>query len=560
MSDAPSRHTYRETGPLAIGGMAELSLAQRDDGETVVVKRIRAPFDKDPSFVGLFEDEGRICASLAHPHLIRLLDQGTDARGRYLVFEHVAGTDLGVVLSAAIAAEQPLAVPEVFAIAIPLFRALAAAHEAVDAEQRPLELVHRDVSPGNVLLSEQGNVVLADFGVAASVVKTELTQAGELKGKFAYMAPEQTRGAELDARADLFAAGVILWECLMGRRLFDGPTDIDVAQAVREQQVPAPHATTHEIPSPLAELVEQLLRKEPAQRPASAREVAERLCEMGLGYGIDSGGRRLITHLVRRYPRIPVATRGAGADPRRRTQRVLGGATAAEHAPTAVEAARPWWRGLVALSVAVSLGLVGVAYTLRGGAPSEPDPPPSAQPAVRAQASEFRSDAGLAQTDRAPRSAPETPPEKPPESAPGIRTSVAEPAGRRGGADPRKPAPRAGPLRPPPAATSTRTTPPRPVLGPSDREAAARPAPAVAPPADPRKPGFGLLYLESEPWAHVRVDGAPLGRHTPLLGLRLPAGEHEIQLENPIFGIRRAVRLRIEPGAETRHFVDLTAR
>ena len=272
---------FRELGVLAEGGMAIVAKGVTDDGVDVVVKRVRPPFCFDAGFLRLFEDEGAIHAALSHPNIVRLIGKGEDQAGPFLLFEHVDGTDLDVLLHRAFAEHKGLDVEAVLAVAIPLLKALACAHECVGKDGVSLEVVHRDVSPGNVLLGKDGTVKLADFGVASSTLKNERTVAGELKGKFAYMAPEQTRGEAVTPRTDLFAAGIVLHECLRGARLFDGPTDTDVVQAVRTAEAPA---LTH-VPPELAALVAELLHKDPAKRPASAQIVHHRLTEIAVALG-----------------------------------------------------------------------------------------------------------------------------------------------------------------------------------------------------------------------------------------------------------------------------------
>ncbi|OGQ17154.1 MAG: hypothetical protein A2138_27095, partial [Deltaproteobacteria bacterium RBG_16_71_12] len=291
MGDAPDKpaRRYREVGVLAEGGMAVIAQGVAEDGASVVVKRVRPPFCFDAGYLRLFDDEGAVHAALDHPCIVRLLDRGQDDAGPFLVFEHVDGTDLGVILEAAHAAGRGLEVEDVLAVAVPLFQALAAAHAAKGGDGASLCVVHRDVSPGNVLIGTDGCVKLADFGVAASTLKTEATVAGELKGKYAYMAPEQTRSERVGPAADLFAAGTVLWECLAGRRLFDGPTDADIVQAVRQLPAPRLDAMRPELPAALVALVDHLLQKEPAARPRSAVDVVERLRAIALERGLDEG-------------------------------------------------------------------------------------------------------------------------------------------------------------------------------------------------------------------------------------------------------------------------------
>ncbi len=508
-----SPHRYRETRPLAHGGMATLVLAEREDAEVVVVKRVRPPFDHDPVYRGLFLDEGELCARLSSEHIVRLLDRGTDELGPFLVFEYLRGTDLGVVLEARLGEQRGLELAAFFALALPLASALSSAHETVGPDGEPLGLVHRDVSPGNVLLSLDGEVKLADFGVALSRLKTEHTVAGELKGKFAYMAPEQTRTGDVDARADVFAAGVLFWEALRGQRLFDGPTDADVVHAVREQAAPRLEDTCPEVTPALASLVAAMLSKDPAGRPETMREVHEALAEQAAALGLDRGQRSSVARLARAYPRPDVEEHAHVSELRRRTQRVLNAAPAASAPPARDLRARR-------LGVFVVIGAVvvaGVALALL----SPREPPPAAPPLALAPA---------------PTPTTTTAPTPTTTTAPATTTTT--------------------------AATTAATPPPPARAKPPADEATPKRAPRHERPAAraPAATGFGTLVLESEPWANVSVGGEPLGQHTPLIGLRLPAGRHRLTLENPVYRLTRDVDVVIRPEAETRRFVDLTKR
>ena len=359
---------YRELGLLAEGGMAIIARAETDTGAAVVIKRVRPPFCFDQSFLRLFADEGEVHAALDHENIVRLLDRGEDQAGPFLVFEHIEGTDLSLVLQEL----PPLDVECVLAIALPLFRALAAAHTTCSATGACLDVVHRDVSPGNVLIGDDGAVKLADFGVASFALKSEHTVAGEMKGKFAYMAPEQTRGEKVDPRTDLFAAGVVLWECLAGKRLFEGATDADVVASVRHQPAARLDALRADLPLALVELIDQLLDKEPARRPPNADDVVTSLEDIVRARGLDEGLARFAARLARATPRR--APLGKDVDPRRRTQRVLG----ADMAATLVR--RPRARRLVLAAVLGAAVVVLVVAVVRSETirpvSEEPAPPP----------------------------------------------------------------------------------------------------------------------------------------------------------------------------------------
>jgi len=524
---APARLAYRELGLLAEGGMALVMRAVSEpDGVDVVIKRVRPPLCFDAAFLRLFRDEGALHAALEHEHIVRLLDQGEDEAGPFLVFEHVDGTDLGALLERARADGAPLDVELVLAIAIPVAAALAFVH-AASRDGEPLSAVHRDISPANILLCEDGGVKLADFGVATSTLKTEATVAGELKGKFAYMAPEQTRGGSITPAADLFALGVVLWECLANRRLFDAPTDADIVQQVRHSDVPRLDDASVRAPveGPLADLIATMLEKDPSRRPASAKVVYDALQQIALERGLDDGLRRHVARAVRAAPRRAV-TPVAPDVPRRRTQRVVGLATAdtVRRLPSSVGGRV----GLVAAAVAAVVVVVVVAAG--SGATDQPPPvalhvtpPPVTLPPAIGTAID------PATTTPAPTPAPAPPP-----------VIMAQPP----------PAPSPPPTTKPRDGTP-RTTTPAPTIPSTPPPPAPAPAPAVV--AD----GFGRVSITSEPWARVLIDGVEAAKETPLLGFSLRAGVHEVTLENPVVGLKKTVTITVAKDEHLRRFVDL---
>lgn len=523
MGDAPDKpaRRYRELGVLAEGGMAVIAQGVAEDGASVVVKRVRPPFCFDAGYLRLFDDEGAVHAALDHPCIVRLLDRGHDDAGPFLVFEHVDGTDLGVVLEAAHADGRGLDVEHVLAVAVPLFEALAAAHQACSTDGASLCVVHRDVSPGNVLIGTDGCVKLADFGVAASTLKTEVTVAGELKGKYAYMAPEQTRSERVGPAADLFAAGIVLWECLAGRRLFDGPTDADIVQAVRQHEAARLDTLRSDLPSALVDLVDELLRKDPAARPPSALAVVERLRAIALERGLDEGLARHAARLARTAPRRQATPREL--DARRRTHRVLGPEAGAL---TVRPTARPRWPLAVGAAVllAAATAIAGLAWRDRGiTAEPLPDAPVTLAPAP-------------APAPIAEPAAPVPPPVAEPAAL--APPTVAEPA-----APPKKRAAIG-------AADAAARPPPRPPLA-----AAVTAAAAAAPDQD--AVGFGRLSLAAEPWASVTIDGVLVAKETPLRNFLIRAGKHVVVLRNPVIGASETLELEVAPGADVRRSVKL---
>jgi serine/threonine protein kinase len=271
---------YEIQSRLGVGGMAEVFVAIRrgDQGfaKRVVLKRVLPAYSDDNEFVRAFLDEARLAAHLEHPAITSVYDFGQHAGSWYMVMELVDGADLRRVLGALRELGQPMPVDLVLLVAQELSRALAYAHE-LHINGQPAHIIHRDLSPSNVLLSVDGAVKLADFGIARATLHDHKTESGVVKGKVPYMAPEQALGKPMDGRVDLFALGVVLFEALAGRRPYDGNTDLDTLQNAVLGQRPrladlAPHA-----PSALVAIVEKLIDPSAAARFATAAEVLDAL-------------------------------------------------------------------------------------------------------------------------------------------------------------------------------------------------------------------------------------------------------------------------------------------
>ena len=273
---AKSFGRYRIYGQIARGGMANVYLASPLDAvsaaELIVIKRIRPEFADDPSFVRMFIDEARITRQLNHPNIACLIDWGELDKIPYLVMEFVPGINLKRVLELG-----PLPPHLVAEIGIALARALDYAHERANEEGEPLGIVHRDVTPHNVMLTFTGEVKLLDFGIALARVRAEKTETGVLKGKWSYMSPEQIEGRTVDRRSDVFALGVLLYEMLAGRRAFEGESAPDILSAVVMKPPPSLYEGVPGLPLKLIQIVDDCIEKEPHRRFQKAREVAAAL-------------------------------------------------------------------------------------------------------------------------------------------------------------------------------------------------------------------------------------------------------------------------------------------
>lgn len=261
---------------LGAGGMAEVFIAHGAEGDIsgkrFAIKRILPQLAKDPRFVAMFCDEGRICSALQHPNIVRVVDFGEHDGDLFMAMEYVDGISCARLLRAVAARGRQVTVPIACYIVRQVLDALAFAHEARDEQGRPLGIVHRDVSPGNILLSRRGEVKLGDFGIVRSEFIARRTYPGELKGKIGYMSPEQVVGAEVDPRSDLFAVGIVLAELLLTRPLFPGKSEMEVLTRIYEADLRVLDQHGDQLPGRLVELLRWVLRRRVQERPSTARE------------------------------------------------------------------------------------------------------------------------------------------------------------------------------------------------------------------------------------------------------------------------------------------------
>ena len=272
---------YELTKRLGVGGMAETFVAVRRGlagfEQRVCLKRILPTFAGDADFIEMFLREARLSALLHHGHIARVLDFGVAEGSHYLTLELIEGTDLRTLLRDHLHSRGNVLEPGLTSyVGHALAAALDYAHTADDCG-RAAGIIHRDVSPSNVLISNEGEVKLADFGIAKATRIPGSIQSGALKGKVPYMAPEYALGRSCSPRSDLFSLGVLLYECLAGRRPFDGDNDMQTLARARAGQhdplrVAAPHA-----PQVLADAIESLMTPDPAGRPIHARALLSRL-------------------------------------------------------------------------------------------------------------------------------------------------------------------------------------------------------------------------------------------------------------------------------------------
>jgi serine/threonine-protein kinase len=237
------------------------------------VKVMHAHLSEEPAFVSMLLDEARLAARLHHPNVVPVVDLGTQGPCHYIVLEYVEGCALSALYRGTAGRPPRLVVP----VILDALAGLHAAHVLLDEDGNALNLVHRDVSPQNVLIGADGAGRITDFGVARAESRLQNTRPGELKGKLAYLAPEQVMGGAVDARSDVFAAGVMLWSSLTGRKLFTGDSDAATLHNVLHTEVPPPSLIGFQPPAALDAVCLKALERDPNKRFASAEDMEEAL-------------------------------------------------------------------------------------------------------------------------------------------------------------------------------------------------------------------------------------------------------------------------------------------
>ncbi len=274
---------YEIVAPLRAGGMASLFLAKRAGvagfSRHVAIKVIHQHLSTDETFVSMFVDEALLSSKIHHPNVVHVEELGQFDGAYFLVMEYVHGCSLTQLIRGLGKVRRRLSPDVATSIALHVADGLNAAHQATNEKGEALGVVHRDVSPENVLLSYKGHVKLIDFGIAKARGRSQQTTGGSLKGKFRYMSPEQAYGHAVDHRTDVYALGIVHWEMLTGRRLFTADTDLALLETVRKPKVPAPSKFVADIPAKLDAAILRALAPERHNRPASAYEYRRMLVD-----------------------------------------------------------------------------------------------------------------------------------------------------------------------------------------------------------------------------------------------------------------------------------------
>lgn len=290
---------YRILRKVAQGGMAEVYLgeAMHANGRMrrVAVKRLLPQLVGDAELAGMLDDEARLGLLLHHPNIVRIYDRGVSRQMPFVVMEYVEGVDVAAVIARARRAGRPVALGDAVAIAVAVCDGLAWAH-GMQTDGEPLGVIHRDITPPNILLGQHGAVKICDFGLAKARTQRMKTEPGLIKGKFGYLSPEAASGQAVDARTDVFSLGIIVWEMLAMQRLFLGDNDYETVKLVQRAQVPSLSALNPEVDDIFEELLLRALAREPERRYPSARAFMESL----LAYADFSGLRSDLPALVAR--------------------------------------------------------------------------------------------------------------------------------------------------------------------------------------------------------------------------------------------------------------------
>ncbi len=591
---------------LARGGMAEVFLARAEGPggfqKSVVIKRILPDLAEDGRFVEMFLNEARLAALLNHPNIVQVYDFGEEDSAYFIAMEYIQGESVRNALLHFRDAGRPFPVRAAAQIAVGVCEGLHYAHELCDQNGVSYNIIHRDVTPENILISSSGIPKIVDFGIAKASSNTNRTEAGTMKGKYAYMAPEQIRGHGADRRLDVYAVGVCLYELLAGRKPFDGEP-LQLLHAILEGRIPPIAALNPAVPRELSDLVAISMAVDPERRFPDAHRMGDAIEDWLLATGKRVSAVEL-AHLV-----AEVAKERKGA---RRIDQTSGPKGVPGFPPEGVlsmgaspAGRRPSGAGQRASAEAAdAVATVFEAVAIDGDHEDTPtDLGEGFGPTVESEnRTRIRSSMAKAAVDDAPpepivraplgsrrlilalgslgalavlavgwfalrRGAP--PARAPLAAVVEERPSPAAPATAPAPAPP--PAPAASPPPPvPPEATAVAPAPAPPTPAPAppaqpdgaQTVAATSPPPRAAPieggrggstpsgPVQPRQ-GRGFLTVRSSPWCDVYLDGTKIGV-TPISRYELPSGRHFLVLKNQKEGAYRETSVKVEPGREAK--------
>jgi serine/threonine-protein kinase len=280
---------YRVVEKLESGGMAEVFRAESEGlqgfRKQVAIKRVLPHLSEKKKFIAMFLDEARLSAQLSHSNCVQVFDIGVGDNAFFIVMEYVDGANLKGIAESVKKSGKDFPVQAAAWVAHEICKGLSYAHELTDPNGMPMNLVHRDMSPPNVLITKYGEVKIVDFGLAKASSQLEKSEPGIIKGKFSYLSPEAALGQEVDKRTDIFAVGIILWELLAGQRLFLGDTDFQTVKKVQVAQIPPISQINRKVPPELERIVNKALAKDMLARYGTSRELGQDLSRFMFSYG-----------------------------------------------------------------------------------------------------------------------------------------------------------------------------------------------------------------------------------------------------------------------------------
>ncbi len=494
---------YTLVRPIAVGGMAEVWLAKLDGPQgfqkKVALKRMTGSIAEQPQFVTMFLDEARLMSGLTHPNICQVFELGEREDNFYVAMEFIDGETVQHVMRAVTRAQQRLPMELAIKIARDCADALHYAHTKQGDDGKPLNVIHRDVSPQNLMVTYEGVPKLLDFGIAKAATRTNATEVGQLKGKLSYMPPEQARGETLDQRADQFSLGVMLFEMLTHTRLYPPLKEMDLFRKVALEETPYETARQREpsIPEDLSNLVARMMERDATKRYPSLAEVRDQLTAHLHDHTTSIPSNEAMSNFMTAY--FPPETRGAVVkQDTPEPAKVHKGFTTSTMMG---RSGKRWQFATIALLALLGTGSLAMALW------------PSPKPVEDLDAAE----------------APPT-------------VKVIEPP---------------APLPEPEAEYVPYIAPPKPEIQPEpEPEEEPESIPKGVKAAPPKKKvapapkGKGLLSLQTSPWSIVRFGKKNLGE-TPLVGVPFPVGRHRLVLTNDERKLRTTIEVEIKAGQTT---------
>jgi len=310
VSESPSGSfgQYQIIEKIAQGGMAEIFKGQALDAHgierPVVIKRILPHIAASPEFVQMLIDEAKIAVMLSHGNIAQIYDLGKVADDYFIVMEYVEGKTLSQIMKRLRTEARHIPIAYAIAICAEVAKGLDYMHRKLDEEGNPLHVIHRDISPQNVILSTAGTVKIIDFGIAKAKNKISTTDSGILKGKFAYMSPEHAEGEKLNHQSDIFSLGVILFELITDQRLFKGKNNMDTVRRVKRAKVPQPSGIRRNIPKDLDTIILTALQKDRKKRYTSAENFSQDLTKLLVNHFPEFSPRDLMSFLKEIFPEL----------------------------------------------------------------------------------------------------------------------------------------------------------------------------------------------------------------------------------------------------------------